>query len=67
MGDQNNTVNDTFCAERTPPRLTFQAHMAPLDIKFNDSASEAWVTFHGSWYVLHAHLLHRSNRLQGPR
>ncbi|KAL8700971.1 MAG: hypothetical protein Q9201_005163 [Fulgogasparrea decipioides] len=49
MGNQNNTVNDTFCASRTPPRLTFQAHMAPLDIKFNNSAAEAWVTFHGSW------------------
>lgn len=49
MGDQNSTINDTFCAEQTPPRLTFQAHMAPLDIKFNNSASEAWVTFHGSW------------------
>ncbi|KAL8822977.1 MAG: hypothetical protein Q9191_006300 [Dirinaria sp. TL-2023a] len=49
MGDQNNTINDTFCAERTPPRLTFQAHMAPLDLKFNDSATEAWISFHGSW------------------
>lgn len=49
IGDQNNTINDTYCAEQTPPRPTFQAHMAPLDIKFNDSATEAWVTFHGSW------------------
>ena len=49
MGDQNSTINDTYCAEQTPPRLTFQAHMAPLDLKFNNSASEAWVTFHGSW------------------
>lgn len=49
MGEQNNTVNDTFCAERTPPRLTFQAHMAPLDLKFNNSATEAWISFHGSW------------------
>lgn len=49
MGDQNKTVNDTFCAERTPPRLTFQAHMAPLDLKFNNSATEAWISFHGSW------------------
>ncbi|KAL9131244.1 MAG: hypothetical protein Q9217_000786 [Psora testacea] len=49
MGDQNNTINDTYCAKQTPPRLTFQAHMAPLDIKFNNSATEAWVTFHGSW------------------
>ena len=51
MGDQNSTINDTFCAALTPPRLTFQAHMAPLDIKFNNSASEAWITFHGSWSV----------------
>ena len=49
MGDQNSTINDTYCAEQTPPRLTFQAHMAPLDLKFNNSATEAWVTFHGSW------------------
>lgn len=49
IGDQNSTVNDTLCAERTPPRLTFQAHMAPIDIKFNDSGAEAWVSFRGSW------------------
>ncbi|KAL8754545.1 MAG: hypothetical protein Q9199_004276 [Rusavskia elegans] len=49
MGEQNNTINDTFCAGQTPPRLTFQAHMAPLDIKFNNSGAEAWVSFHGSW------------------
>ena len=49
MGDQNTTVNDTLCAERIAPRLTFQAHMAPLDIVFNNSGTEAWVTFHGSW------------------
>ena len=49
MGDQNSTVNDAYCAQQTPPRLTFQAHMAPLDLKFNNSGTEAWVTFHGSW------------------
>ena len=47
--DQNSTVNDTYCAEQTPPVLTFQAHQAPLDIKFNNSGTEAWVSFHGSW------------------
>lgn len=26
MGDQNSTINDTFCSGTTPPRLTFQAH-----------------------------------------
>ena len=51
IGNQNNTINDTYCAEQTPPRLTFQAHMAPLDIVFNNSGNDGWVTFHGSWYV----------------
>ena len=40
---------DSYCASLVPPRLTFQAHMAPLDIKFNNSGTEAWVTYHGSW------------------
>lgn len=48
----NSSSLDGICANRTAPRLTFQAHMAPLDIKFNASGSQAWVTFHGSWYVL---------------
>lgn len=42
-------ANDSQCADTTAPRLSFQAHTAPLDIKFNDSAKEAWITFHGSW------------------
>lgn len=50
IGDQNATVNDTFCQEdRVAPRLTFSAHMAPLDIKFNPNGTAAWVTMHGSW------------------
>jgi len=53
IGDQNATLNDTYCREDTvSPRLTFQAHMAPLDIKFNQNGTAAWITFHGSWYVL---------------
>ncbi|KAI0484119.1 L-sorbosone dehydrogenase [Xylariaceae sp. FL0804] len=45
---QNQT--DAWCAaQAAAPRLVFQAHMAPLDIKFNASGSEAWVSFHGSW------------------
>ena len=27
IGSMNNTINDGYCAEQTPPRLTFQAHM----------------------------------------
>jgi len=50
IGNQNATINDTFCQnDRVAPRLTFQAHMAPLDLKFDDNGTAAWVTFHGSW------------------
>jgi glucose/arabinose dehydrogenase len=46
---QNSTLNDTTCADKTvPPRLTWQAHMAPLDILFTPNGTEAYVTFHGS-------------------
>jgi len=45
----NENKTDEFCAEQIPPRLSFQAHMAPMDIKFNNSGREAWVTFRGSW------------------
>lgn len=52
IGTMNKTINDTYCAELTvPPRLTFAAHMAPLDIVFNNSGNDGWVSFHGSWYV----------------
>jgi glucose/arabinose dehydrogenase len=52
IGEQNSTLNDTVCRDdRVPPRLTFQAHQAPLDLKFNPNGTAAWVTFHGSWYV----------------
>lgn len=44
------TTDATCMNDRTPPRLSFQAHMAPLDLKFNPDGSAAWVTFHGSWY-----------------
>lgn len=54
----NSTLNDTTCATQyVPPRLTFQAHMAPLDIKFLSNGKEAYVSFHGSWYVLYACLV----------
>lgn len=50
IGNQNATVNDTFCQNgRIAPRITFSAHMAPLDIKFNPNGTAAWVTMHGSW------------------
>ena len=47
LDNQNRT--DEFCSTTRSPRLVFQAHMAPLDIKFNNSGNDAWITFHGSW------------------
>ncbi|KAL2427001.1 hypothetical protein ABEF95_006400 [Exophiala dermatitidis] len=48
--DSNNqNKTDDYCSDQVPARLVFQAHMAPLDIKFNNSGQEAWITFHGSW------------------
>ncbi|KAB5583127.1 hypothetical protein GE09DRAFT_291680 [Coniochaeta sp. 2T2.1] len=48
--DPSDTLNDATCAEEyVPPRLTFQAHMAPLDIKFTSDGALAYVSFHGSW------------------
>lgn len=47
LDNQNRT--DAFCADQTPSRLVFDSHMAPLDIKFNDTGRQAWITFHGSW------------------
>ncbi len=52
IGEEDSETNDEFCRENTvSPRITFQAHQAPLDIKFNANGSEAWITFHGSWSV----------------
>ncbi|CAD0094659.1 unnamed protein product [Aureobasidium mustum] len=47
LDNQNKT--DAFCANQTQSRLVFTSHMAPLDIKFNDTGRQAWITFHGSW------------------
>ncbi|CAK7202694.1 hypothetical protein SEUCBS139899_005421 [Sporothrix eucalyptigena] len=55
VGDQfvtnpTSTLDDSYCASTYyPPRLTFQAHMAPLDILFEPDGSAAYVSFHGSW------------------
>ncbi|KAI4604220.1 hypothetical protein KJ359_000351 [Pestalotiopsis sp. 9143b] len=47
---QNTTLNDTTCNnDRVAPRLTFQAHMAPLDIIFTPDGNTAYVSFHGSY------------------
>ncbi|RXG43115.1 hypothetical protein VDGE_09058 [Verticillium dahliae] len=55
-GDQfvltpNATFNDEDCARRgsVPPRLSFQAHSAPMDAAFDRATENMFITFHGSW------------------
>jgi glucose/arabinose dehydrogenase len=46
---ENSTLRDETCAEEyVPPRLTFPAHYAPLDIKFSEGGETAYITFRGS-------------------
>ncbi|KAL2255934.1 hypothetical protein VTK26DRAFT_2458 [Humicola hyalothermophila] len=48
--DEGGTHRDETCAERyVPPRLTFPAHYAPMDIEFAEDGSEAFVSFRGSF------------------
>ncbi|KAH8808606.1 hypothetical protein F5884DRAFT_377928 [Xylogone sp. PMI_703] len=48
--NQTSSLNDTTCnSDYVAPRLTFPAHMSPLDMKFLSNGTEAFVTFHGSW------------------
>ncbi|ELR09772.1 hypothetical protein GMDG_04256 [Pseudogymnoascus destructans 20631-21] len=47
--DQTPTVTDADCEERVKPRLTFQPHTTPLDVKFAADGGKAFVSFHGSW------------------
>ncbi|KAL1845363.1 hypothetical protein VTK73DRAFT_624 [Phialemonium thermophilum] len=47
--DYSESQDRSCLNDYVPPRLTFQAHMAPLDIKFTPDGSLAYITFHGSW------------------
>ncbi|KAI1373112.1 soluble quino protein glucose dehydrogenase [Hypoxylon crocopeplum] len=41
---------DDFCrTQRQGPSLIFPSHTAPLDVKFKEDGSAAYVAFHGSW------------------
>ncbi|KAK5998494.1 L-sorbosone dehydrogenase-like protein [Cladobotryum mycophilum] len=43
-------VTDDWCIKNTvSPRITFESHLAPLDIKFRDDGLQAFVSIHGSW------------------
>ncbi|RSL61128.1 hypothetical protein CEP54_006374 [Fusarium duplospermum] len=44
------TPSDDECnTEYVSPVLAFQAHTAPLDIKFDGNGTKAYISFHGSW------------------
>lgn len=54
VGDQfvlspNTTYDDASCGESIPPRLSIQAHSAPIDGAFDEDFSNMYVTLHGSW------------------
>ncbi|KAL0944378.1 nhl repeat-containing protein [Colletotrichum truncatum] len=50
QGSPSGQITDQYC-QSTPvaPRLTFPAHLAPLDIKFHPNGRSAYISFHGSW------------------
>lgn len=48
-----NVTDDACNSEYVAPRLAFQAHTAPLDIKFDSKGEYAYITFHGSCKFLH--------------
>ncbi|KAK7032776.1 soluble quino protein glucose dehydrogenase [Favolaschia claudopus] len=46
----NSTINSDWCnANAIKPKVIFQPHSAPLDIKFSPIDTNAYVSFHGSW------------------
>lgn len=46
----NNSYSDVNCtAQSAPAQLSFQAHSAPLDCKFDFTYKTMYVTFHGSY------------------
>ena len=46
----NSTYNDATCnGKAVAPRLSFQAHSAPIANTFDAGAKNMYVTFHGSW------------------
>ncbi|OAA62965.1 Six-bladed beta-propeller, TolB-like protein [Cordyceps fumosorosea ARSEF 2679] len=48
--DAPGNVTDAACNDAyVAPRLAFQAHAAPLDVKFDAAGGSAYVSFHGSW------------------
>ncbi|KAF2120710.1 soluble quino protein glucose/sorbosone dehydrogenase [Lophiotrema nucula] len=50
VAEENATKSDSFCRDdRQAPRLVFQPHSSPLDLKFDSKGENLYVTLHGSW------------------
>ncbi|KAF2472298.1 soluble quino protein glucose dehydrogenase [Lindgomyces ingoldianus] len=50
IAENNATTQDSFCRnDRQAPRLVFQPHTSPLDLKFDGKGENLYVTLHGSW------------------
>lgn len=50
---ENATKQDGFCNEaREKPKLVFQPHTSPIDIKFDTKGENLYVSLRGSWYVI---------------
>jgi glucose/arabinose dehydrogenase len=50
IASENSTNQDAFCnTERQAPRLVFQPHTSPLDMKFDGKGENLYITLHGSW------------------
>lgn len=47
-GGQSAPSDEECNTEYVPPVLAFQAHTAPLDIKFDGNGTRAYISFHGS-------------------
>ncbi|KAF9763654.1 hypothetical protein IL306_003025 [Fusarium sp. DS 682] len=48
--DNATALTDEECkSDYVAPVLAFQAHMAPLDLKFDENGTRAYISFHGSW------------------
>ncbi|KAH7114457.1 soluble quino protein glucose/sorbosone dehydrogenase [Dendryphion nanum] len=50
MIGENATLQDPFCSEqRQAPRLVFQPHTSPIDLKFDTKGENLYVSLRGSW------------------
>lgn len=48
--NENSTNQDAFCnTDRQAPRLVFQPHTSPLDMKFDGKGENLYISLHGSW------------------